>query len=124
MKKLIRAEPKKSREHRPAGQHPLIGLPTSPTLMRAALRWAEKQPDKPSLSEALRRLVALGLTVTPHQKQADLARARKANDIAAVQLDKLADVSASSDEQADRKSQLLKGPEEFRKARLDGGRQS
>jgi hypothetical protein len=101
-----------------------MGLPMSPTLRRAALRWAENQPDKPPLWEAVRRLVALGLSVTPRHKHPDLARARKANEMAGMQLDKLADASASSQEQADRKSQLLKGPEEFRKARLDSGRRS
>jgi hypothetical protein len=99
-----------------------MGLPMSRSLRQATLRWAERQSDKPSLPEAVRRLIALGLTVTQQHKQANLARARKANEIAAVQLDKLADTSASSEEQADRKSQLLRGPEEFRKARIDSGR--
>lgn len=98
-----------------------MGLPMSPTLRRAALKWAESQSGKLSLPEAVRRLVVLGLSVTQRHKGAHPARARKANDAAATQLDRLADVSASSDEQAHRKSQLLKGPEEFQKARLDTG---
>jgi hypothetical protein len=123
MKKLARAGPKTIRGRRTTGREGM-DLPMSPALRRAALKWAENQPDKPPLSEAVRRLVALGLTVTQRHKHPDLARARKANEIAGKQLDKLADASASFDEQADRKSQLLKGPEEFRKARLDGRRKS
>lgn len=124
MKKITRAGVEKSRKHRPIVRDPVMGLPMSPTLRRAALEWAEHQSDKPSLPEAVRRLVTLGLTVTQRHKGAHSSRARRANDAAAVQLDRLADVSATSDEQADRKSQLLRGPEEFRKARVDGGRES
>jgi hypothetical protein len=124
MKKITRAGAEKARKHRPTVRDPVMGLPMSPTLRRAALRWAENQSDKPSLPEAVRRLVALGLTVTQRHSQAHPARARVANEAAAMQLDRLADVSATSDEQADRKSQLLRGPEEFRKARVDGGRES
>lgn len=123
MKKLARAVPKRIRGRRTTGRD-VMGLPMSPALRRATLKWARNQPDKPALSEAVRRLVAVGLTVTQHHMHPDPARARKANEIAGMQLDKLADASASFDEQADRKSQLLKGPEEFRKARLDGRRKS
>jgi hypothetical protein len=123
MKKITKVEAKNARERRPISRDLGMNLLTPP-LRHAALKWAERQADKPSLPEAVRRLVALGLTVTQRRKQATQARARMANEIAAVQLDKLADASASSDEQADRKSQLLKGPEEFRNARVDNGRRS
>jgi hypothetical protein len=39
--------------------------------------------------------------------------------MAADQLDHLANESATADEQASRKRRLLKGPEEFRDARVD-----
>jgi len=39
--------------------------------------------------------------------------------MAADQLDKLADPSASAQEQASRKRRLLTGPEEFREMRVD-----
>jgi len=34
-----------------------------PAFRAAIIRWAEKQSDKPTLSEAIRRLVELGLKV-------------------------------------------------------------
>jgi hypothetical protein len=39
--------------------------------------------------------------------------------LAAKVIDNLADDAASADDRASRKSRLLKGPEEFRKARVD-----
>lgn len=44
-----------------------MGLRMSPNLRGAVAKWAENQPDKPSLSEATRRLIELGLT----KKEAD-----------------------------------------------------
>lgn len=88
--------------------------------MRASVvRWAENQPDQPSLSEAIRRLVELGLTAKARPKQASTARTGRANEMAARQLDRLVDKSAPAAEQAIRKRRLLKGPEEFREVRVD-----
>jgi hypothetical protein len=39
------------------------GRPVYPAFRAAIIRWAEKQSDKPTLSEAIRRLVELGLKV-------------------------------------------------------------
>jgi hypothetical protein len=90
------------------------------TATRAAIvKWAENQPDNPTLSEALRRLVELGLTVKRRPKQGSRARADQAKAMAADQLDQLADVSATAGEQATRKRRLLKGPEEFQNVRVD-----
>ena len=43
------------------GITPLMGFRADPVIRAAIVRWAEKQPDMPSLSEAIRRLVELGL---------------------------------------------------------------
>jgi hypothetical protein len=89
-------------------------------ITRAAIvKWAENQPDKPTLSEATRRLVALGLSANVRPNQASQARATKANAMAANQLDLLADPSATTDERAHRKRRLLQGPEEFQSVRVD-----
>jgi len=82
--------------------------------------WIAKQKD-PDLSrpEAIRRLVEIGLgsvKVARAQKRSDSPTAR---DLAAVQIDRLADSGAPAEEQASRKRHLLKGPEEFREARID-----
>ena len=72
-----------------------------------------------SRSEALRRLVELGLSasqsVRPHSPK---ARA-KAADMAHEVIDRHADPSATAEEQASRKRKLLKGPKEFREWRRD-----
>jgi hypothetical protein len=43
------------------GITPLMGFRADPLTRAAIVKWAEYQPDKPSLSEAIRRLVELGL---------------------------------------------------------------
>ena len=86
------------------------------------MKWAENQADKPTLSEATRRLVELGLTVKARLKQPSLERADEAKAMASDQLDQLVDESASTQEQTTRKKDLLKGPEEFRKLRVDRGK--
>jgi hypothetical protein len=96
-----------------------MGLRMSSNLKGAVLKWAESQSDKPTLSEATRRLVELGLTLKPQPKQTSTADARKADAMAGKQLDKLADQFATADQRAHRKSDLLKGPKEFRGVRID-----
>ena len=118
MSTSIKVKPKK--RGRPAtGKDPLIGFRAPPDVRGAIVKWAENQPDKPTLSEAIRRLVEIGLTMKSRPKQLSPAYAKKANEMAAEQLDQLADKSASADEQASRKRNLLKGPEEFRGVRVD-----
>jgi hypothetical protein len=120
MKKSIRDIAKKRR-----GRPKSTGLGTG-ILVRmhdqigAVDAWIAGQPE-PRLTrpEAIRRLVELGLTVKSRPKQTSTAHARKANAMAGEQLDHLADQSASTGERASRKSDLLKGPEEFRDVRVD-----
>jgi hypothetical protein len=45
----------------PTGIRPLMGFRADPAIRASIVRWAENQPDTPSLSEAIRRLVELGL---------------------------------------------------------------
>jgi hypothetical protein len=60
MKKAISAKQKSA--GRPAtGITPMMGFRAEPVLRAAIVRWAENQPDMPTLSEATRRLVELGL---------------------------------------------------------------
>jgi hypothetical protein len=39
----------------------MMGFRASPVLRASIVRWAESQPDMPTLSEATRRLVEIGL---------------------------------------------------------------
>jgi hypothetical protein len=60
MAKSIKVKPKK--RGRPAtGKDPLMGFRASPEMRASVVRWAENEPDQPTLSEAIRRLVELGL---------------------------------------------------------------
>jgi hypothetical protein len=60
MKKSIKVKPKRGRPPS-GGRDPLMGFRASPVLRASIVKWAEYHPDKPSLSEAVRRLVELGL---------------------------------------------------------------
>lgn len=99
-----------------------MGFRASEQLRAAIIKWAEGQRDMPKLSEALRRLVELGLTVkSPPRHSSDKQKAR-AKELAGSTIDKLTEVAASPNEKASRKTRLIKGPEEFREARVDRAR--
>jgi hypothetical protein len=60
MKKTISAKQKSP--GRPAtGVTPMVGFRADPVIRAAIVQWAENQQDNPTLSEAIRRLVELGL---------------------------------------------------------------
>jgi hypothetical protein len=61
MKKAISAKQKLGRP--PTGVTPMIGFRAEPDLRSSIEKWAERQSDKPKLSDAIRRLVELGLKV-------------------------------------------------------------
>lgn len=52
-----------SKSKKRSGLEPLMGFRPASTLRAAIIKWAEHQPDTPTLSEALGRLIELGLTV-------------------------------------------------------------
>ena len=83
------------------------------------MRWAESQPDMPTLSEAIRRLVELGLTVKTKGRQSSESQKVRAREMAGKAIDKMTDTTAAPDDQATRKRRLLKGPEEFRAVKVD-----
>ena len=74
-------------------------------------------------SEAIRRLVELGLTVKGEVKPCTAVRharrgkADQASSMAGTAIDKLSDQSATTEEQAKRKRRLVRGPSEFRDIR-------
>jgi hypothetical protein len=43
----------------------MVGFRADPAARAAIIKWAESQPDQPTLSEAIRRLVELGLKAKP-----------------------------------------------------------
>jgi hypothetical protein len=81
---------KRKKAGRPAtGTDPLMGFRASPVMRASVVRWAETQPDKPSLSEAIRRLVELGLTVKTKTRPSGRLSAALVADLAAEAIDSL-----------------------------------
>jgi hypothetical protein len=101
------------------GEYPLMGFHASPAIRASIVRWAESQSDKPSLPEAVCRLVELGLTVKVPRKQSKAGRAERAKDLAADVIDSFPALTSDVEETASRKRRLLRGPEEFRDVRVD-----
>ncbi len=97
----------------------MMGFRAAPVLRASIVKWAENQPDMPTLSEATRRLVELGLTVKAKGRQSRESQRLRAREMAGKAIDKMTDTSAAPDDQATRKKRLLKGPEEFRAVRVD-----
>jgi hypothetical protein len=99
-----------------------MGFRASPVIRASIVRWAETQPDMPSLSEAIRRLVEIGLTVGTKASPSHglrAARADRAKELATKVIEKIIDPTAPPDERVQRRRRLTKGPEEFREARVD-----
>jgi hypothetical protein len=110
---------RKKRGRPSTSQDPVTTIRLGPDLRANVDTWAAKQTDKPSRSEAIRRLVELGLAGSRPMGQRSPKATSKASDMAAQQIDKLADSSATPDERQQRKRRLLKGPTEFREIRGD-----
>ena len=78
--------------------------------------WSARQSDEPGRSEAIRRLVELGLA-SAQRAGARTNKAAKASELAGQEIDRLSDPSATDEERQLRKRRLLKGPKEFRDIR-------
>src|SRR2546430_16020718 len=105
---------------RPAtGKDPVRTMRLSDDFIDKVDAWAADQPDLPARSEAIRRLVELGLTIRTKAKQPSPAHAARAKELARTAIDKMTDATAPADEQAQRRRRLTKGPLEFREARMD-----
>ena len=122
MKNAIR---KKVGGKRPGAGRPATGADPSRTFrlsdefIASLDAWAEKQDDRPTRSEAIRRLVELGLAGSKPFGRSSAKSAEKAKQLAAKAIDGLVDPAAPAEEQASRKHRLLRGPEEFREVRID-----
>jgi hypothetical protein len=66
-----------------------------------------------SRSEAIRRLVELGLTLKTKGHQSKEGQKKRAHEMAGTAIDNMMDTATSPDDR------LLKGPEEFRNVRVD-----
>jgi hypothetical protein len=119
MKKRTRVKQKVMGRPR-TGITPLMGFRADPVIRASIVRWAENQPDQPTLSEAIRRLVEVGLKVkAPTRPISKPGRRLRAQELATNAIEKMIDPQAAPEEQAQRRRRLTKGPIEFREARVD-----
>jgi hypothetical protein len=118
MKKSIN-DNRKTRGRPATGTSPLVGVRMTPEFQKPIRDWANAQDDNPSMAEAVRRLIEIGLSAAPLPRGGDFSRGPTARDLAAAQIDRMGDADASADDQATRKRRLLKGPQEFRDSRID-----
>jgi hypothetical protein len=103
---------------RPAtGRDPAITARLPSAVISDVSRWAAE--NSLSRSEAIRRLVEIGLSVNTSAKPTRKETARKASQLAAREIDPLGDRSMPPEEQAQRKRALIRGPKEFREIRED-----
>lgn len=115
MKKVIsvnrnsRGRPKKD-----GGVHPVSAGRIPPDILAAVDRWVTMQDDQPIRSEAIRRLVEIGLSLEP-----SVRIAARAAELAAKVIEQKTDGAVSEEEKANRKRRLIKGPEALREVRVD-----
>ena len=101
-----------------------MGFRPAPVMRASVVKWAENQPDQPKLSEAIRRLVEIGLSKSePPRRPKVLSTARqsaaRAVELAGNAIDKRSDRNVSDDERKVRKRKLIQGPSVFRDTRKD-----
>jgi hypothetical protein len=117
MAKSIKVNQKK--RGRPAtGRDPVSAVRLPVDLTANVDAWAESR--EVSRSEAIRRLVELGLKAkAPARPAGKPGRRLRAQELAAKAIDGMIDPSAPPEERAQRRRRLTKGPPEFRDDRVD-----
>jgi hypothetical protein len=96
----------------------MIGLRMAAEQRRAVEQWAAKQEGKPTFSEAIRRLVELGLATARPTRQPSPHVAAKAREMATEQVERLMSPLLPEQERRARTRRLIKGPREFREMRV------
>ena len=111
---------RKRKRGRPAtGRDPVTAIRLPEDLRVRVEAWATKLADTPSRSEAIRRLIEIGLASVRTVKPSDKKSAAKAAGLAGEMVDYLSDSSVPADIREKRKRRLLTGPSEFRELRTD-----
>jgi len=102
------ARTKKGR--RTTGHDAVATIRLSSELRESVDAWAAKQSDKPARPEAILRLVELGLETTYRRESAPNRAGKEASEMAAQEIDRITDPSATEEERQLRKRRLIKGP--------------
>jgi hypothetical protein len=119
MAKSNKVLPKKGRGRPATGRDPVTAIRLSKQLRETVDKWAAQQEDQPGRSEAIRRLVELGLTAKTKYRPSSAAVADRAKELATTAIERIIDPSAPPEERAERRRRLTKGPSEFREHRVD-----
>jgi hypothetical protein len=111
----------KRKAGRPAtGNDPVRAIRLSDEFLAEVDDWAAKQEDEPGRSEAIRRLVEIGLKAKAPARPGSKPGSRlRAQELAASTIEKIIDPSAPPEERDERRRRLTKGPPEFREDRVD-----
>ena len=117
MKKSIKVDQKKRRGRPATGRGTMVSSRLPPPVVKAIDDWAST--NETTRSDAIRRLVELGLTVKMAAKQPSSLKAARAKELAIKAIEKIIDPTAPSEERGQRRRRLTKGPPEFREARVD-----
>jgi hypothetical protein len=105
---------------KPTGVDPARTIRLSDDFIAMIDAWSVRQVDNPSRSEAIRRLVELGLKVKTGAKSTIKPGLRlRAMELAAKAIEGMIDPAAPPEERAQRRRRLTKGPLEFREHRVD-----
>jgi hypothetical protein len=88
-------------------------------MISAIEKWRRKQTPIPNASEAVRRLVELGLASGGSSRVTSKKAAATSSAMASREIDRLHEKAATPEQRASRKRRLLKGPKEFRGMRDD-----
>ncbi|MCK1639592.1 hypothetical protein IVA95_18715 [Bradyrhizobium sp. 157] len=124
MKKSISVNKKsRGRPKKKGGVDPVTAVRLPRELSDAVDTWAANQDDEPVRSEAIRRLVEIGLSKSPSPKRPRVLSTAKQGAERAVELasDVIGDQmpNISDEEKTTRRRRLIKGPSEFRNVRRD-----
>ena len=95
-----------------------MGFRPTPLLRAAIVKWAERQGERLTLSQAVCQLVESGLRV----KEAGPSghrQGRRARKMAGETIDDMINANMTADNKAARKRRLLDGHEEFSRVRID-----
>ncbi|WP_426442407.1 hypothetical protein [Bradyrhizobium genosp. P] len=111
-KKIGRGRPKKV-----GGSYPVTAVRLPPDVLDDVDAWAAS--NDMGRSDALRRLVEIGLGKSASVTPTAAASAERAKELAGKTVDRLIDPAAAPEEKAARKRRLVKGPAEFQAVRVD-----
>jgi hypothetical protein len=94
-----------------------VGVRWQSSELEAIDAWRRGQDSSPSRTEAIRRLVNIGLGSALPTRPRSPEAASTASQLAAEQVEKMLNPLLSDEERRSRRRRLIRGPEEFRKLR-------